>query len=191
MQERFTESEERRFKKLLGAIDMGDKLPSHLWREMRDLAGERVGQDLLKSLWLQRLQPHAQAILSSTDGDMTRVTAMADKIHEVIDTRGIHAVSQQKATPSSSSSASPSGSQSEINELRVQMRELVQQVAALTASAGENKTFRSRSPHQNNSNRQRSRQRSKSRVEGQCWYHNRFGEASKKCTSPCSFQKGN
>lgn len=27
LQERFTESEERRFKKLLGAIDMGDKLP--------------------------------------------------------------------------------------------------------------------------------------------------------------------
>lgn len=187
LQERFTESEERRFKKLLGAIDMGDKLPSHLWREMRDLAGERVGQDLLKSLWLQRLQPHAQAILSSTDGDMTRVTAMADKIHEVIDTRGIHSVSQQKSTPSTSS-ASSSAPQSEINELRVQMRELVQQVAALAA---EKSNFRSRSPNPKGSQQQRSRQRSKSRVEGQCWYHNRFGASSKKCTTPCSFPKEN
>lgn len=39
--ERFADSEEKRLKKLLGEIELGDRLPSHLLREMKELAGTR------------------------------------------------------------------------------------------------------------------------------------------------------
>lgn len=184
LQERFTESEERRFKKLLGAIDLGDKMPSHLWREMRDLAGERVSENLLKSLWLQRLQPHAQAILSSSDGDMVRMTTMADKIHEVIDTRGINAISQHK--PSSNINL-PSAS-SEIDDLQQQILTLTKQVSALVTTVDENTRQRGRSIHRSTSRSSRQRSSSSSHHPGQCWYHNVFGEKAHKCISPCSFK---
>lgn len=175
LQERFTESEEKKFKKLLGAMDIGDKLPSHLWREMRELAGDRVGDDLLKSLWLQRLQPHAQAILSTSDGNMVRLTEMADKIHEVIDTRGIHSVS----------STSSLSTHSEVNELRQQILALTKQMSALTSTVGDVTNQRARSSGRSQSRGRR--QRSSSRVPGLCWYHDVFGENANKCTAPCSF----
>lgn len=84
LQERFAESEERRFKKMLNKIEMGDKKPSRLWREMRELAGAGIRDDFLLSLWLQRLPAQIQAILSTADGDVTRLLTMADRIHEVV-----------------------------------------------------------------------------------------------------------
>ncbi|GBN99473.1 hypothetical protein AVEN_76439-1 [Araneus ventricosus] len=45
----FSDSEERRLKKLLQDVELGDKRPSMLLRQMQDLAGNRVGDELLRS----------------------------------------------------------------------------------------------------------------------------------------------
>lgn len=184
LQERFTESEERKFKKLLGAMDLGDKLPSHVWREMRELAGNRISDELLKSLWLQRLQPHAQAILSSSDVDMLRLTSMADKIHEVIDSRGIHAVEPQVSSGSANATKA-----SDMDELRQQILALSKQISALSSSHGEEQ-HRSRSGERSQSRGgryRRSASRSVSRASGLCWYHSNFGDNAHKCIAPCNF----
>lgn len=186
LQERFAESEERRFKKLLGNIDLGDKLPSHLWREMRELAGEAFDDDLLKTLWLKRLQPQTQAILSTSNENMTRLIAMADKIHEVIDNREVNAISQHPATPSPMMT---SHKKTDFEMLCAQVSELTKQVAALTTSNGSRGRSQGRYQERTSS---RSRQRSSSRQKrGQCWYHDRFGREAKKCLAPCSFQAEN
>lgn len=183
------ESEERRFKRLLTNMAIGDKLPSHLWREMVDLSAGRVGEDMLKSLWLQRLNPNSQAILSSADSDMTKVTVMADKIHEVLDNHNINAVS---APVAQSSSVVPvtSHEQTQIDELCAQMRELTRQVSAIASAKSNDQHSRSRSKQRSPGDRF-NRQRSKSRADGHCWYHIRFGAEATKCTSPCSFPQGN
>lgn len=61
---------------------------------MRELAGTRVEDGFLRSLWLQRLPAQIQAILSSDDSDVPRLLIMADRIHEVLDVRSaVRAVS--------------------------------------------------------------------------------------------------
>ncbi|XP_055916310.1 uncharacterized protein LOC129949093 [Eupeodes corollae] len=61
--ERFEDSEQRKIKKLLSEVDLGDKRPSQLLNELRELGGNQINAEFLKSLWLQRLPPQVRAIL--------------------------------------------------------------------------------------------------------------------------------
>ncbi|GBM89708.1 Transposon Ty3-I Gag-Pol polyprotein, partial [Araneus ventricosus] len=79
----FSGSEERRLKKLLQDVELGDKRPSMLLHQMQDLAGNRVGDELLRSLWLQRLPTQMQAILTTSSDDLNKLSIMADKIADV------------------------------------------------------------------------------------------------------------
>ncbi|GBN51448.1 hypothetical protein AVEN_151290-1 [Araneus ventricosus] len=56
---------------------------SMLLRQMQDLAGNRVGDELLRSLWLQRLPTQMQAILTTSSDDLNKLSIMADKIADV------------------------------------------------------------------------------------------------------------
>lgn len=189
LQERFAESEERRFKKLLGTMELGDKKPSHLWREMRDLGGARIGDGFLRSLWLQRLPAQIQAILSTDNGDIEHLLTMADRIHEVFNVRGeIQAVSN--ILPSQSSSyitpipGSSSSTASDFQHLCAQVNELSQQLAALSSKNNQQSSFSGRG------NRSRSRSQKRGGYE-MCWYHFRFGKDAKKCIKPCNYKQEN
>lgn len=161
LQERFTESEERRLQKL----------------EMREL-GPQLNEDILKTLWLQRLRPHVQAILSNTPGDMAHVIITADKIQEVFDMRGVHEISHVK--PAADNAAL--NARTEFDEMHNQMAEMKLQIAAATRASRQHQ--RGRSPNRSsNSNRRRSI----SRVRDYCWYHNCFGDKANKCIKPCTF----
>ncbi|GFY74441.1 uncharacterized protein TNIN_166291, partial [Trichonephila inaurata madagascariensis] len=61
---RLTDTEESRLKKLLTEIELGDRRPSDLLRQMKSLVGSSISDELIKSLWLQRLPQQTQAILS-------------------------------------------------------------------------------------------------------------------------------
>ncbi|GFY39622.1 uncharacterized protein TNIN_116141 [Trichonephila inaurata madagascariensis] len=61
---RLTDTEESRLKKLLTDMELGDRRPSDLLRQMKRLAGSSISNELIKSLWLQRLPQQTQAILS-------------------------------------------------------------------------------------------------------------------------------
>ncbi|GBO14615.1 hypothetical protein AVEN_246992-1 [Araneus ventricosus] len=79
----FSDSEECLLKKLLQDVELGDKRPSMLLRKMKDLAGNCVGDELLRSLWLQRLPTQMQAILTTSSDDLNKLSVMADKIADV------------------------------------------------------------------------------------------------------------
>lgn len=198
LQERFADSEERRFQKLLRNLDLGDKKPSHLWREMRDLGGNHINDPLLKSLWLQRLPAQIQAIVSTDDGPMPRLLTMADKINEIIENRNIHVVADASSSSSSTpqSKACPNDGNQDTLSLNVierlcsQITLLTQQVAALTNSDDNYNQSRGRSANRATTSRQRFQSRSKSREPNQsriCWYHQRFGNSATRCTTPCAF----
>ncbi|XP_039303210.1 uncharacterized protein LOC120357244 [Solenopsis invicta] len=57
----FADSAEKKLRRLLNEIDLGDRRPSQLFRQMRDLAQSGVSEEVLKSLWLQRLPQQVQA----------------------------------------------------------------------------------------------------------------------------------
>lgn len=177
LQERFAESDERRFKRLLNNIELGDKRPSHLWREMRELAGNRLTDEFLRSLWLQRLPSQAQAILSSDDGDIPRLLTTADRIIEVLDVRGdVHSVTSSPRTEASADS-------SELQLLTAQVSELTKQFAAFS-----NGSRNSRARSNSRNGRGRSRDRNSSEF---CYYHDRFGAEAKKCRKPCAYKPEN
>lgn len=184
LQERFAESEERRFKKLLNKIELGDRKPSHLWREMRELAGAGIGDDFLRSLWLQRLPAQIQAILSTDDGDVTRLLTMADRIHEVIDIRGDIQSIQTNAHNNVASTSSASSL--DFQQLCMQVNELSRQLAEMSSVS--RNSSRSRSSGRGGRTRFRSRSR---QPEDMCWYHFKFGKDAKKCIKPCTYKTEN
>ncbi|XP_023218913.1 uncharacterized protein LOC111621085 [Centruroides sculpturatus] len=79
----FSDSKQKRVKDLLSNAVLGDDKPSHLLRKMRQLASNKVGEEFLRTLWIQRLPKETQAILSVSDGDLDKLAQMADKILEL------------------------------------------------------------------------------------------------------------
>lgn len=177
---RFGDSEEKRIKKLLTEMQLGDKRPSFLLMEMRQLGGNNVTDDILKSLWIQQMPRQIQAILSVSSDNLSTLASMADKIYE---------------TTSSSEMCSISNSS-------YQSESLQSQISALTKKIDEMCSHNSRNFHNGRQGnfRNRSRSRSKNNNTGNanntnnrnlCFYHSKFGDRAKKCREPCSFVKNN
>lgn len=76
---RLSLSEDQKIRQLQSA-ELAERKPSQLLRHMRALAGNMQVQDsFLRSLWLQRLPPHAQAILQA------QVRLPLDELAEIAD----------------------------------------------------------------------------------------------------------
>ncbi|GBM83173.1 hypothetical protein AVEN_43670-1 [Araneus ventricosus] len=110
----FSDSEECRLKKLLQDVELGEKRPSMLLLQMQDLAGNRVGDELLRSLWLQRLPTQMQAILTTNSDDLNKLSIMADKIADV--TSGSEMCSNHVKTKTSIPNDCISNLQAQISE---------------------------------------------------------------------------
>ncbi|GFW83532.1 hypothetical protein TNCV_4590331 [Trichonephila clavipes] len=59
---------------------------------MRSLAGDNVGEPLLKSLWLGRLPNGTQIILAAFNEILDQLAAVADKINDLTFSQGINLV---------------------------------------------------------------------------------------------------
>lgn len=162
----FVDSEEKRLRQLLENVSAGDKKPSALLREMRELASGKVSDDLLKTLWIQRLPATTKAILSVSDDKIDKLAIMADKIHDQSDAAcAINAVSTNK--------------DDRISILENKLLEIVSKIDALS-------TGNRHRPRSSSRNSSRNRGRSPS-AQSFCWYHHKFGSRATKCRSPCSF----
>ena len=167
IQDRFCDSEEKLLKKLLRDVEIGDKKPSALLRDMVALASGKVSDDLLKSLWMQRLPKQTQAILSVSSESLTQLALMADKIADTSESWELNSISPSSTTYQ--------------NALEIKIDALTKQIETLTNDRGRNHL------------RQRGG-RSKSRTTSAnkknkplCWYHYKFGEKATKCLQPCVF----
>lgn len=173
---RFTDSQERQLRKLLNEIELGDKKPSQLLREMKALAGTKIDKSVLRTLWLQRIPSRVQIVLSaSKDEDLTELSNMADKIMEISSPDHIASVSQNPAAPKDDSTTTALANI--IESLQKQMITLTDKVDKL-----------SRNQHQRRySSRSRSRPRHQSEDgNSECYFHRRFGDSAKNCRPPCN-----
>ncbi|XP_037931209.1 uncharacterized protein LOC119666020 [Teleopsis dalmanni] len=98
--ERFGESEQRKIQRLLSEIELGDRRPSQLWNELTALAKDKVSNEFLKSLWLQRLPPQVRAILQTSNVDLVELAKLADRICEAGDYHQIAAASSSGSSVS-------------------------------------------------------------------------------------------
>ncbi|GFU70090.1 uncharacterized protein TNCV_2752251 [Trichonephila clavipes] len=146
---------------------------------MKESNGQ-LQDDFLQSLWLQRMPPHIQTVLSASSEPLDKLAIIADKVSEVVGASSTICAAKTVPPPSQSSSCN---AQPTMDSLARQIQELSLQVAELTRE-------RNSSRHQRySSDRRRSHSRSRSvnRGSGICYYHRRYKEQARKCVSPCAF----
>lgn len=165
--DRFCESEQKKIQRLLSDIDLGDRRPTQLLNELSGLAKNRVSDDFLKSLWLQRLPQQARAILQASNVELPELAKLADKILEVSDYRQIAAATSSSNIPIESPIAS--------------------RIAALEERI--EKLCRSRSRNRTSSYTKKNQRPSTSSGNNICWYHKTYGEDARKCRQPCNYTK--
>ncbi|XP_012279126.1 uncharacterized protein LOC105699009 [Orussus abietinus] len=171
---RLSESEESQFRKLLSGLELGDKRPTGLLREMRALADKSVPDRVLKTLWLQRLPKHVQEILTVVETvELDKLAEMADKTIERTRAPFVGEVETHASKRSV-----------DLADLTGQMSQIMTRLEHLECDRviGPSREWqRDRRP------RQRSRFRSREDQKGVCYYHKRFGPNAERCTTPCSW----
>lgn len=167
----FARSDSSRLNLLLKDLQLGDKRPSFLLNEMRTLAPEKLDDEILQSLWLQRLPSNLQQILAVCKVPLDELAKIADKAHEV--------------SGSSSAIAAVESRDSELQTIKEELAELKSLIKKLSInqSPSRGRNFsRGRS-----GNRYRSKSGPKTASKDFCWYHQRFGNKATKCVKPCTW----
>lgn len=173
----YTDSEQRKLRRLLQEIELGDDKPSQLLRKMKNLAGSGITDDVIKSLWIQRLPENVRAVVSIADGDSTVWARQADKMMEITTFSAISSVKQNITAPTSSNTSDTS---TEINQIQY----LINEIKKIQTTVEQLKNG-NRSNDKNNSSRSRSK--TPVRKFPFCRYHYKFGAKAKKCIKPCDF----
>ncbi|GBM97988.1 hypothetical protein AVEN_44624-1 [Araneus ventricosus] len=168
----FAQSSSARLNLLLKDLQLGDKRHSHLLSEMRNLAPAKMEDDILQTLWLQRLPANLQQILSVCKASLDELAQIADKIHEV---SGCNLTVARVESNSD---------QFELDAIKAELSDLKNMVKKLSVSQYSHGRIkprrRSRTP---------SRHIADKNVEPKrlCWYHHRFGDKASKCVKPCAY----
>lgn len=185
LSERLSSSQEAKTRRLLETEEIGDRKPSAFLRHLKDLAGSKVDETVVRQLWLGRLPTSMQQILATQkDAALDKVGTLADAIFDT------------KSSPTAQAAEVSAGSATE---------NLVQKLAHLTVGLQEElRTMRheisalreSRSRGFDGTSRSRSRSSSRSRTREEnipadtCWYHYEFGARARKCKGPpCKFSE--
>lgn len=166
-------SEQRRLQQLFNAEELGDRKPSQLLRRMQQLLGNRAGVTdgaFLRELFLQRLPPNVRMVLASTS-TTTSLEALAELADKIVEVATPH-IASTTVTPSSSELLT------ELQQLRAAVSELKSSVTTLSRQP----RSRSASRHRRHSPAPQSTEDS-----SMCWYHQTYGEAARKCKTPCSY----
>ena len=171
--ERLSDSAKIKLDRLLKGLQLGDKKPSQLLREMQSLAGDQIQDEVLLNLWLQRLPSQAQSVLTSLEEcSLDKLASTADKILEVQRVTEVYSVEQNKSTA--------------LDELINQVNSLSKRVNDLILTRNSRNSSTNRSTH----DRQHSRSRRNSNEALRfplCWYHFKYDEKAHKCLTPCNF----
>lgn len=166
---RLSTSQEQRIKQLLEHEEIGSRTPSQFLRHLRNLAGNAIPDSFLKTLWLSRLPPPMQAILATqVSANLSEIAELADKIKEVSPHLQVSQIS----------------SDSQIQQLAGEMRQLQLQIAELTRRQQDRRTP-GRFRYRRRSSSRASTSERRSDGETECWYHRRFSDKAKKCSPPC------
>lgn len=162
----FAQSESSKLRKLLQDLQLGDRRPSKLLADMRVLAGTSMSDEVIQTLWLQRLPAQVQQILSVSKEPLDDLARLADKVCEVSNLTCVSEVANVERT-------------SDMQDLQQQICELQKSIERISR------------PQRRSGNRARNRSGSRSRNRQQnfrtCWYHYKFGSKARDCIPPCMF----
>lgn len=167
----YTDDQNQKLKILMQGIQLGDKRPSRLLCEMRNLSAGKFPDDVLQAMWLQNLPVNIQQILSISSDSLTKLAEMADAIANV---SGFQSQIGEVSTNSKLSETF----QTKFDQLEARISRLETKINKFFSTTNYRKTKTSESklstPDKNNQ---------------MCFYHTKYGNKAHKCISPCSFTK--
>lgn len=163
----FAESAESKLKRLLNEISLDGKRPSNLLREMKELAGAGVTDDVLKSLWMQRLPVQVQTVLAGSRENLIELSQLADRVIDVTYSSNVNVVDTNQ---------------------NQDLTKLFDQINILRSEISELRKSRSNDRENNSHSNNRSRSKSSNR-RGICFYHYRFKDKAHKCIKPCNYNE--
>lgn len=179
----FADSEQRKLNRLLSEMPLGDKRPSELYHEMKQVAGNVLGEAALKGLWSQRLPEAARPVVAASTGTATEFTRIADSIVDVLTSAPTPAVNAAAANPLG-----------QLNEIKAAIAELRNQINnfprnSRSRSRGASNQQRPRTPANNgtgaNANPASNSNTNANADSDVCWYHQTYGQNARNCRSPC------
>lgn len=187
----FSDSEHTKIKKLLREMTLGDKKPSQLLMDMRNVAANTpVNDEFLRTLWVQNLPEAVRTILAVDDTlALDAMSKMADRMCEALNNGTIstvNAIGNQTNTPPQVAQQSSQSAGVAIGDFQ----QLVKQVANLTTEVKRLQDNRSRERSKTPANQRTARDNSNSgekRSFPTCWWHYKFGANAKNCKPPCNF----
>ena len=174
----YAESSQQRFQKLVSGIQLGDRRPSHLLNELRQVS-DTADEKLLKNFWLSRLPLHARTIVSASKGDLSELAAVADAVMDSMNLSVNQAAINQPVQYEPQSNG-------DLMQIQQQLQDLTRQVQQLSLHRGQPIYRRSRSKSRDSKPFNR-RDHTPSQQPTTCWYHREFGMAATKCRQPCNF----
>lgn len=171
----FKESESTRIKRLITGIELGNMKPSQLLQKLKSVATSDVSENLIKTLWLEKLPDSMRNIILVSSEQLPNLAVMADKIAAMNPQNDICSVS----------ACSNADLLAKIQSLEQQISQLNVDHISRPRSRNNTQSFRGRSQ---SSSRKRFNPRGKF-----CFYHFRFGSKChpEKCTQPCSWVNDN
>jgi len=148
---RISLSQEHKTRQLLEHEEIRDRKPSQFLRHLRSLAGNVVGNGVLRTIWLSRLPTHVQPHLVTRSSDtIDQLADIADAITEAIRTPSARVMEVASRTPTNAQL------NLQIAQMQMQQRELMEQIMNLQ------KTVQAMQISNRSRDRHRSRSRSRS-----------------------------
>ncbi|XP_066589575.1 uncharacterized protein [Prorops nasuta] len=172
--QRLSDSRQKQIQRLLNELVLGDKRPSQLLREMRDLAAGGITEDMLHTLWLNRLPSHLRPLLVASESlDLKAVAEMADRMMEITCSNSPYIMKTSQSVNSVENvQFSISKFEKRMDDFQSALTLCLSQMTKLMAQAV-----------QNGSQQHRGRPRSRSRTpdnRGICYFHKKFGKEAHK-----------
>ncbi|XP_043519882.1 uncharacterized protein LOC122533851 [Frieseomelitta varia] len=182
----YDQTEEARVRQILKTCRMGDEKPSHYVHRLRSLAGGRLEESLLTSIFLAQVPQNLHDILMDIENkDLTKLATIADMVMEIQTPHAAPITHGNMAT--SFLHQRPEAPRMDASQFLVsQMAEILRRFTALEVR----ETQREQQPRWRGRSGARSRSRSSSagRTTGHCYYHRRFGAKAYRCSIPCAWK---
>lgn len=170
----FSRNQFDRIKALVTEADLGDRKPSELYAEMRDLAGSAISHEALKGLWILRLPEQMRPSLAFSSNDPVDFLRAADLMYEVTARNNIGRISN----PTVCDSNYPAHNCSENipqSCAAVRKSNFDKSKRHLPVFSSKNHQCEASTPNDNPF----------------CFYHSMFGNKARKCRLPCKWNLKN
>ncbi|XP_050338274.1 uncharacterized protein LOC126764657 [Bactrocera neohumeralis] len=183
---RFSESSDRQLHRALTKVQLDDKKPSQLLRQLRILMGDRASEDLLPIKWLALLPPSTSRCLKLLrDAPLDDLAEVAD---ELMENQAGHSVMATHHQPAQAAHKGEKFENSLLTSMAKDVSGLKLAIADLVTCIKEQGITRDR-PQAASGRLQQSSSKEKPASDRKkfCYYHRLYGSRAKKCERPCTF----